>query len=644
MTAEYKVNGAVAVITLDNPPVNGLGYATRSAIVDGIRKAALDNRVKSVVITGAGRAFSGGADIREFNSPKALAEPTLHTVIDTVERSEKPVVAAIHSVCMGGGLELALGCHYRVASRGAQIALPEVKLGLLPGAGGTQRLPRAVGLEAALDMIVSGAAVPSEQLAGTRLFDQLVDGDLMEGAIAFAHRAADARPLPKLRDLKVAHPDHEAVMQAARNRAGGSGGRFPAPLKCVEAVSAAVNREFEEGLKFERALFMELVQTPESKALRHAFFSERAAGKLPDVPGSTPVRALRTAVIAGAGDTAVGIAVRLADAGMSVTMLDTSREALDRGLAAVRRHYEGMTAKGKLGLEDPGQRLDMIRGTLSRDEIREADIVVEALAVDLESGEHDKERNKEHSKEQIFIALAEAARAGAILAATTSSLDVNRIAELTGRPQDVIGLHFGGRPDAAKLVEILRGDKTAIDVLATGMALAKKAKATAVVSRVRGGFISSRMIGQYFRQAGFLVEEGARREQVDKAAEDFGFAMGPFRMGELTGNAIGPADTQRQRRDIGDQEIVERLLFAMVNEGARLLEEGVAIRASDIDVVFLKGYGFPPYRGGPMFYADTMGLRNVLAGMSRYAGGLHGDGWAPSALLARLAAEGGSFN
>jgi 3-hydroxyacyl-CoA dehydrogenase len=633
MTAEYKADGAVAVITLDNPPVNGLGHATRAAIVDAIRKAADDDGIKAIVLTGAGRAFSGGADIREFNSPKALAEPTLHTVIDAVERSEKPVVAAIHSVCMGGGLELALGCHYRVAAPGAQIALPEVKLGILPGAGGTQRLPRAIGLEAALDMIVTGAPVLSEKLAGTGLLDRIIEGGLLDGAIGFANRIADARPLPKLRNLRVRaeHPDHAAFLDAARGRIAASAGRFPAPLKCVDAVAAAIAMDFEQGLKFERALFMELVQTPESRALRHAFFSERAAGKIPDVPGDTPTRPIKSAAVIGAGTRGTGIAMCFADAGIPVAMLDIGQDALDEALAAIRANLESAAAKGRLSRDDAARRLGMIRGVLSYDEISRADIVVEAAPED------------PAVKEQVFRALDRAMKPGAILATSTSSPDLNGIAAFTGRPGDVIGLHFLSPANATKLLEIVRGGKTAADVLATAMALTKKLKKTGVVSGVCDGFIGNRMIGQYLRHAGFLLEEGASPAQVDQAIEDFGFATGPFRMS-------GPADHGKDRQmgiergRIADQEIVERLVYALVNEGARILEEGIALRASDIDTVCLKGYGFPLFRGGPMFYADSVGLRNVLAAIGKYSRGRHGDTWTPAPLLARLAAEGGCFN
>jgi 3-hydroxyacyl-CoA dehydrogenase len=692
MTAEYQVHGTVAVITLNNPPVNGLGHSTRNALVQGMQRALNDTAVNAIVITGAGKAFSGGADIKEFNSPQALAEPSLHTVINVVENSTKPVVAAIHTVCMGGGLELALGCNYRVASAGAQIALPEVKLGLLPGAGGTQRLPRVLGLETALNMIVSGNPVASEKLAKTALFNEMIDGDLLQGALAFASKVAEIRPLPKVRDLKVDYPNHEGFLQFSRNTVKAVSGPFPAPLKCVEAVAAAVTKKFDDGLKFERSLFVELVQTTESRALRHAFFSERAASKIPDVPTDTPIRPIKSAAVIGAGTMGGGIAMNFANAGIPVKILEMKQEALDKGLATIRKNYENTMKKGKLSPEKFEQRVGLITGTLSYEEISQADIVVEAVFEDM------------GVKETVFKKLDEVMKPGAILASNTSTLDVNQIAAFTKRPQDVIGTHFFSPANVMKLLEIVRGAKTGKDVLATTLALSKKIRKTGVVSGVCDGFIGNRMIEQYSRQAGFLLEEGCLPEQVDKAIEKFGFAMGPFRMGDLAGNDIGwyirkrryvekpevtysktadllcemgrygqktgagwydykagdrkayssalvndmivkhSADIGVERRKISDTEIVERLVYALVNEGAAILDEGIAMRASDIDMVYLAGYGFPLFRGGPMFYADTVGLPNVVMAMEKYAKGRHGEAWKPAPLLAKLAAEGKTFN
>ncbi|MBB3196460.1 3-hydroxyacyl-CoA dehydrogenase NAD-binding domain-containing protein [Roseateles terrae] len=696
MSANYEVRGSVAVITLNNPPVNGLGHATRKATAEGIERAENDPAIKAVVITGAGKAFSGGADIREFGSPKALAEPNLLSLIARVESCSKPVVAAIHSVCMGGGLELALGCHYRVAAPGTKVALPEVKLGLLPGAGGTQRLPRALGVEPALNMIVSGEPVNSELLAqvpGQVLFQKILDGDLLDGAVAFAMEVADKRPLPRVRDLKAQHPEAQGFFQFARNTVQAMSKHFPAPLQCVEAVSAAVSQRFEDGMKAEREAFAQLMLTPESKALRHAFFAERAAAKIPDVPEDTPLRAIQKVAIIGAGTMGGGIAMNFLNAGIPVTLLEMKIEALDRGIETIRKNYEAQIRKGKLKEDKYAQRMALLQGTLSYAEIGDADLVIEAVFEDI------------GVKEQVFRRLDEVMKPGAILASNTSTLDVNKIASFTKRPQDVIGTHFFSPANVMKLLEVVRGAATAKDVLATVMALGKKIRKTCVVSGVCDGFIGNRMIEQYSRQAGFLLEEGCTPQQVDKAMERFGFAMGPFRMGDLAGNDVGwyirkrryiekPDlrysktadllcemgrygqktgagwyDYQPGKRDaipsrtvlemidmhrsalgitprkISDEEIVQRLVFALVNEGARILEEGIAMRASDIDMVYLTGYGFPLWRGGPMCYADTVGLYNVVQTMKRFARNPLDDGkfWEPAPLLARLAEQGKGF-
>ena len=694
MSADYQVHDNVAVITLNNPPVNGLGLATRTAAVAALRRAEDDDAVTAVVLTGAGKAFSGGADIKEFNSPKALAEPSLATLIATAEGLNKPVVAAIHSVCMGGGLELALGCHYRVALPGAQIALPEVKLGLLPGAGGTQRLPRVLGLELALNMIVSGTPVLSEKLAETKLFDEVfpVGTDLMAAAVAFAKSIADVRPLPKVRDLAVDYPNYEAFLQFSRNTVKAMSGPFPAPLACVETVAASVTMPFDAGIRFERERFMHLIGTTESKALRHAFFAERIASKVPDVPADTPTRTIARAAVIGAGTMGGGIAMNFANAGIPVILLETKQEALDKGLATIRKNYENTLKKGKLTQEKFEQRVSMITGTLDYAAIGDADIVVEAVFEDLSV------------KETVFKQLDAVMKPGAILASNTSTLDVDKIAAFTRRPQDVIGTHFFSPANVMKLLEIVRGKQTGKDVLATTLALSKKLKKTGVVSGVCDGFIGNRMVEQYVRQAGFLLDEGALPEQVDQAAEQFGFAMGPFRMGDLAGNDIGWYIRKRRaiespgmqysktadllcergrfgqktgagwydykagdrkaypsqlvndmvvahsaqlgvtRRAISTEEIVERLVYALVNEGAQILDEGIAMRASDIDMVYLTGYGFPLHRGGPMFHADTVGLPNVLAAIERYARGANGAGWVPAPLLVKLADEGRGFN
>ena len=702
MTAEYKVHGNVAVITLNNPPVNGLGLSTRMGIADGLNQAMADAAVTSVVLTGAGRAFSGGADIKEFGTDKAGREPNLLSVISAVENAGKPVIAAIHSVAMGGGLELALGCHYRIAAPGASIALPEVKLGLIPGAGGTQRLPRALGVETALNMIVSGEPVKSELLAslpGQKLFDKMAASaeSLAEEALAFAQemaaKHADGSALPLVRNLPCRHPLGDAYFQFARNMVKGMSKNFPAPGKCVDAVQLATKKKFDDGMLAEREIFLNLMLTPECRALRHLFVAERAASKIPDVPDDTPKRQVKSLAVIGAGTMGGGITMNFLNAGIPVKMLEMKQEALDRGIATIRKNYESQVKKGKLKQDKYEQRMSLLSTTLSYDELKDADMVIEAVFEEM------------GVKKAVFTELDRVMKPGAILATNTSTLDVNTIASFTQRPQDVIGTHFFSPANVMKLLEVVRGEKTAKDVLATVMALGKTIKKTSVVSGVCDGFIGNRMIEQYSRQAGFLLEEGCTPAQVDKAIEKFGFAMGPFRMGDLAGNDIGWAirkrrnverpgmkysktadllcelgrfgqktgagwyDYQAGKRDaipsdvvlkmveghraamgitprkVSDDEIVQRLVYAMVNEAAHILEEGIASKASDIDMVYLTGYGFPIHRGGPMHYADQVGLFNVVQSMKRFAANPLDDGafWQPAPLLARLAAEGKTF-
>jgi 3-hydroxyacyl-CoA dehydrogenase len=699
MTAHYQVQGDIALITLDNPPVNGLGHSTRVGIADGMAKALADAAVQAIIITGAGKAFSGGADIREFGSSKAMMEPNLNSVILLLEKSTKPVIAAIHSVAMGGGLELALGCHYRIAAPGASIALPEVKLGLLPGAGGTQRLPRVLGVEAGLNMVVSGEAIKSEMLAmlpGQRLFDKLSKSaeSLAEEALAFARSVAATRPLPLVRDLPCKHPLGDAYFQFARNMVGAMAKNYPAPLKCIEAVEAAATKKFEEGMATERQIFINLMMTSESRALRHLFLGERAASKIPDIDSSVQAREIKSVAIIGAGTMGGGIAMNFMNAGISVKMLEMKQEALDKGVATIRGNYEAQVKKGKLKQDKYEQRMALLSTTLSYDELSGTDMAIEAVFEEI------------GVKEKVFKELDRVMKPGAILASNTSTLDVNKIAEFTQRPQDVVGLHFFSPANVMKLLEVVRGAKTAKDVMATSMAVAKKIRKTAVVSGVCDGFIGNRMIEQYGRQGGFLLDEGCTPQQVDKAMEKFGMAMGPFRMGDLAGNDIGWAirkrrsveranmkysktadllcekgrfgqktgagwyDYQPGKRDaipnaevvkmiedyraangitprkISDEEIVQRLVFALVNEAAYILEEGIANKASDIDIAYIFGYGFPPYRGGPMLYADEVGLFNVVQAMHRFAQNPLDDAnfWKPAPLLARLAAQGKTFN
>ena len=693
-TVNYRTEGAVAVITLDNPPVNGFSHELRSALMASLDQAVADKSVKAIVITGTGKVFSAGADIREFNTPRALSEPNLRTLGRAIEASPKPVIAALNGTASGGGLEVALACHYRLATPKAQISLPEVKLGFIPGADGTQLLPRAVGLETALNMIVSGALVPAEQFKGMTLFDALVDGNLLQAAIAFASDLSPTTPTKRLRDLRVEHPNPEGFLEFARNVVGAVSKGYPAPLKCIEAVAAAVSKPYEEGLRVERDLFGQLMQTTESKSLRHAFFAERAASKIPGLPENLPLRPIRTAAVIGAGTMGGGIAMSFANAGIPVTVLEVKQEALEKGTATIRKNYEVSAKKGKLTAAQLAERMGSIRPTLSYADLAQADIFIEAVFEDM------------GAKTEVFKKLDEIAKPGAILATNTSTLDLNRIARATRRPGDVIGTHFFSPANVMKLLEVVRGSATQDDVLATVMDLAKRLNKIGVVSGVCDGFIGNRMLEKYWRETMFMLEEGALPQQVDSALERWGMAMGPFRVSDLAGNDVGwyirkrhyvekpdrkysriadqicelgrfgqktgagwyryeagkreaipdPAVEQlisAYRKEIGvtprrisDDEIVERSVFALVNEGARILEEGIALRASDIDVVYLTGYGFPRFRGGPMFYADTVGLYNVVRTMKRFAQNPHGDPgfWQPAPLVARLAAEGKTFH
>ncbi len=697
MTTRYEVRDGVAILTLDNAPVNGLSHAVRAAYAEGLDKANADASVKAIVVTGAGKAFSGGADIKEFGSPKAMAEPNLGSIIRMTELSNKPVIAAIHTVCMGGGLELALGCHYRVVSPGANIALPEVKLGLIPGAGGTVRLPRVVGVEAATSMIVSGEPIPSDMLAmapGQKLFDKLVQGDLLEGAIAFAKEKADVRPLPLVRDLKVGHPEADGYFQFARNTAKAMAKNFPAPAKCVDAVQNATKMKFDDALAAEREIFVNLMFTPESKSLRHLFFAERAASKIPDVGDDVKPREIKKVGIIGAGTMGGGIGMNFLNAGVPVVILEMKQEAIDKGFGVIRGNYESQVKKGKLKQDKLDQRMAMLSSTLSYDDLKDCDLIIEAVFEEI------------GVKEKVFTALDAVAKPGAILASNTSTLDVNKIASFTKRPQDVVGMHFFSPANVMKLLEVVRGEKTAKDVLATVMAVAKKIKKVAVISGVCDGFIGNRMIEQYGRQGGFLLDEGCTPQQVDRAVEKFGFAMGPFRMGDLAGNDIGWAIRKRRygekpnmrysktadllceqgrfgqkvgkgwydyvpgKRDaipnadveamiakhreslgisprkISDDEIVHRLVLSLVNEAAHILEEGIANKPSDIDIVYIYGYGFPPHRGGPMNYANELGLFTVAQMMKKFAQNPLDDAkfWEPAPLIKKLIAEGKSFS
>jgi len=690
----YSVRDGIAVITMNNPPVNGLGSVLRPGIMEGLKRAEADPAVKAMVIIGSAKAFSGGADIREFNTPKSALPPSLPEINDAQDQCKKPIVAAIGGFALGGGCELALGCHYRVALPKSQIGLPEVKLGILPGSGGTQRLPRVVGAARGVKMMTSGDPVRAEEALKLGLVDEVVQGDLLEGALAYAKKLiAEGKGARRIRDMSVqVDGDPKAFFEAARAEVQKASRGYPAPMEIVACVEAAVNLPFDEGRKEERKRFQFLVEGNESKAMRHMFFAERQTTKIPDVPEDTPVRDIRSAAVIGAGTMGGGIAMSLANAGIPVTIIEMKQEALDRGMATIAKNYAGTVAKGRLKQEDMDKRMALISPALDLAAGKDADIVIEAVFERMDV------------KQDIFRKLDAIMKPGAILATNTSTLDVNAIADVTKRPQDVIGTHFFSPANVMRLLEVVRGAKTAKDVLATTMKLGKTIKKVPVVSGVCDGFIGNRMVEKYGQQSLFLIDEGCTPQQVDAAAQKWGLAMGPLAMGDMAGLDIGWEIRKRRyverpnfvyskvgdrvcelgrygqktgkgwylyeagsrkpvpdpavdkviedyRREIGvkprqiaDTEIVERLIYALVNEAAYILEEGIALRASDIDMVYLTGYGFPAYRGGPMFYADTVGLDKVLASIQGFQKGYMGEVWKPAPLLVKLAKEGKKFN
>jgi 3-hydroxyacyl-CoA dehydrogenase len=688
---QYALRGSVAVITLDNPPVNALAQTQGllQQIHDHLQTASNDPNVAAIVLRGAHRTFSGGADIKEFGRPRDARYMDLRDLVSYMDTVIKPMVAALHGPTMGGGTELALACHYRVAAPDTQIGLPEVKLGLLPGAGGTQRLPRLIGAEAALSMIVTGDPVGAAKAARLGIVDEVASGDPLEAAVAFAERAVrEGLPLKRASAGQArVDGDPRAFFDAAREQTARASRGYPAPLQCLECVADAMLLPFEQGYANERARFMELVRSPESASLRHAFFAEREAAKIPDIGADVALIPIARATVIGAGTMGAGIAMNFANAGIPVTLLEAKAENLERGIATIRKNYANTVAKGRLSQEDMDRRMGLIVPAASYDDIRDADIVVEAVFEEMSV------------KQSVFRELDRVAKSGAILATNTSTLDVNQIADSTSRPESVIGTHFFSPANVMRLLEIVRGAKTAKPVVATTMALAKRLRKVGVLSGVCDGFIGNRMVEEYLRQAGYLVDEGALPQQVDGVLQRWGLAMGPFAMSDLAGLDIGWAIRKRRalerpaekysgvadricelgrfgqktgagyyryepgsrtpipdpvveklildyaaergiaRRAISDDEIVERCIYALVNTGAQILDEGIALRASDIDVVYLTGYGLPAYRGGPMFYAETVGLARVLDTIRGFHA-RHGDAWKPAPLLERLVAAG----
>jgi 3-hydroxyacyl-CoA dehydrogenase len=678
--------GRVAVLTVNNPPVNALSQHVRQGLRDGLKQAAADGGVAAIVITCAGRTFIAGADITEFGKPPK--EPSLHEVLDLIESSPKPVVAAIHGTALGGGLEVTLACHYRVGAKTARFGLPEVKLGILPGAGGTQRLPRVVGVPKALSMIVSGDPIGADEALKVGLIDDIVDGDHTAAAVTFAEKVvAEKRPLKKIRDLdeKVAavRGKPEVFAEFRKSVARQTRG-FRAPENCIKAVEAAVNLPFDQGLKRERELFQELITSPESKAQRYFFFAEREAAKIPDVPADTKSRDIRKAAVLGAGTMGGGIAMNFANAGIPVTVVEVAQEALDRGLGVVRKNYEATASRGRLTMPDVEKRMGLISGTTDWSKIADADIVVEAVFEEMPI------------KKEVFAKIDGICKPGAVLATNTSTLDVDEIASATRRPDDVIGMHFFSPANVMRLLEVVRGKKSAKDVIATAMGVGRRIAKVPVLVGVCYGFVGNRMLHQRGQQAEKLILEGALPHQVDKVLTDFGFPMGPFAMGDLAGLDVGwrirkgkgvksavadricelgrfgqktgagyfryekgdrtpipDPDVEKiivevaseqgiTRRKIGEAEILARLLYPMVNEGAKILEEKIAIRASDIDVIWVYGYGWPVYRGGPMFWADQVGLKTIRDRMNEWRK-TQGEEWTPAPLLDRLASEGKTF-
>jgi len=682
--ATLVIDGEVAVLTLNSPPVNALSASVRDGLALGVAQAMGNAAVKAVVLICEGKTFIAGADISEFGKPPKGT--SLFDALNAIEGASIPVVAAIHGTALGGGLEVALTCHYRVAVPSAKCGLPEVKLGLLPGAGGTQRLPRIVGVEKALEMVTSGEHVGAKQCAEMGLVDALVDeGKLRDGAIAFARKiVAEKRPLKRVRDMneKVEAARGKPEIFAAFRKANAKKFRgYQAPESNIKCIEAAVNLPFDEGLKAERKLFMELMTGTQSAAQRYVFFAERAVWKVPDVSDDTPTIPVGKVGVIGAGTMGGGIAMNFLNAGIPVTIVETKQDALDRGLATIRKNYENTAKRGRLTTADVEKRMGMLHGTLSLDELADRDLVIEAVFENMDI------------KKEVFGKLDRIVKQGAILATNTSYLNVDEIASATKRPESVIGWHFFSPANVMRLLELVRGDRTSKPVIATSMQMARKIGKIAALVGVCPGFVGNRMLAQRQREAQKLILEGAMPWDVDRVLYDFGFPMGPFAMSDLAGLDIGwskeksSGSTMREilcemdrrgqktgagfydydaernakpspvveklilefaskkginRRTISDEEILERCVYPMINEGAKILEEGKAIRSSDIDIVWINGYGWPVYRGGPMFYGDTIGLDKVLAKMKQFEGQM-GAEFAPSKLLEKLAGEGKRF-
>ena len=685
----FVKEGNIGFVTVNNPPVNALCQAVRAGIENGVKQGIADKDVEAIIIWCEGRTFIAGADIREFGKPPL--PPALPDVVDFMETSPKPLIAALHGTALGGGFEVALGCHFRIATSTARVGFPEVKLGVLPGAGGTQRLPRLAGVKTALDMITIGDPIAVQKAQAMGAIDEIVDGDLRKAAVAFANRVlAEKRPLIKISEMtaKVESPTifEDTAKNLAKIRRG-----FMAPQHCVKAVQAAVELPFKEGMKRERQLFMELVQSTQSAAQRHAFFGEREVAKIPGLPDKLATRDIKSVGILGAGTMGGGIAMCFVNAGIPVVLLDVKQEFIDKGMTIISKNYANTVAKGKLKQEVMDKRMSLIKPTLSYDDLKDVDLVIEAVFEDMAI------------KKEVFQKLDAVCKPGAILASNTSYLNIDEIASATKRPQDVVGTHFFSPANVMRLLENVRGAKTADDVKATVMKVGTKIGKVPVMVGVCDGFVGNRMLAKRSRECMFMLEEGALPAQIDKVIYDFGFPMGPYAMSDMAGLDVGWRNrkakfaqlTKREqdcnildkiceqgrygqktgagfykyddkrnrmsdpmieeliinhskergitRRQITDQEILERALYSMINEGAKILEEGIAYRPVDIDIVWLFGYGFPAYVGGPMFYADTVGLDKVLAAILKYKDLVGAEYWTPAPLLEKLAKEGKGF-
>jgi 3-hydroxyacyl-CoA dehydrogenase len=688
-------HGEVAVITVDNPPVNALGPGVAEGILAALDAVRGDATVHALAILGAGRTFIAGADIKEFGKVTSGRTPragTLSALIRALEEFPKPVACAIHGTAFGGGLEMAMGCHYRVAVPSAQLGQPEIKLGLIPGAGGTQRLPRLAGVAKALEMCVQGDPITAEDALRHGVIDRIVEGDLLEQALAFLREMlAGGGPHPRARDRRLGDPQSYAALFAAARAAAAKKARgLPAPGKAIDAIEAAVQLPFEDGLAREAELFRECLFSDQSKALIHVFFAERGAGRIPDAAPDRTVPPVRRAAVLGAGTMGSGIAMVYASAGIPVALGEVDAPTLERGMATIRKSYAGSVERGRLTADAAEARLALIQPAVGLDGFAEADVVVEAVFEGMDL------------KKAVFAQLDAVCRPDAILASNTSSLSIDAIAEVTARPERVIGHHYFAPPHVMRLLEIVRGRATSTEVIAASMALARRLKKVGVLVGNGRGFVGNRMYAPYQREAQALVEEGAAVARVDAVLQDFGMALGPLAAGDLSGLDVGwrirkeyrhldppgtrplladrlcevgrfgqktgagwyryepgsrspipdpevdrivaerGQDAGRRRRDVSDAEIVERTVYALVNEGARILEEGIARRAGDIDVIYVNGYGFPAHRGGPMWYADTVGLGQVYDTVSRFARE-HGASWTPAPLLRTLAEEGRTF-